>query len=193
MKASGSRAQPPGQVRIIAGRWRSRRLEVAPVPGLRPTPDRVRETVFNWLAPYLEGAQVLDLYSGSGAFGFEAVSRGAAGAVLVDADGQVAQCLRRHAGTLQATQVQVVQSDVLRYLDGPGRSFDVAFVDPPYGQGLVQPCCEALARGAWLKPGALVYVEAESSLAEPPLPATWELLRSKHTGQVGYHLARTAS
>lgn len=183
-------AGPPGRVRIIGGQWRGRRLEFAAVPGLRPTPDRVRETVFNWLAPQLQGARVLDLFAGSGAFGLEALSRGAGEAVLVDADHRVVDSLRKQAATLQAEHLQVVHSDVSAYLAGPASRFDVVFVDPPYGRGLLAPCCQALQQGGWLKPGAWVYLEAETALAEPPLPAGWEWLRSKRAGQVGYHLAR---
>lgn len=192
-KARPGAAQAPGRVRIIAGRWRGRRVEFAPVPGLRPTPDRVRETVFNWLAPQLQGARVLDLYAGSGAFGLEALSRGAREAVLVDADGQVVQQLRRQGAVLGADGLHVVHSDVRAFLSGSGVSFDLAFVDPPYGKNLLAACCQALQAGAWLKPGALVYLEAEAALGEPPLPAKWTLVRSKRAGQVGYHLAHVAS
>lgn len=183
---------PPGanQVRIIGGRWRGRRVNFAAVPGLRPTPDRVRETVFNWLAPRLEGAQALDLFAGSGAFGFEALSRGAGRAVLVDADPAVAANLRQQGELLGADGLQVVRSDVLAFLSGAASPFDLVFVDPPYGKGLLARCCTALQERGWLQPEALVYLEAEAELGEPVLPADWELLRSKRAGQVGYHLAR---
>ena len=179
-------------MRIIGGQWRGRRLAVAPVPGLRPTPDRVRETVFNWLAPYIHGARVLDLYAGTGAFGLEALSRGAAQAVLVDGDAQVVDNLRKQGALLGAEGLQILHSDVLTYLARPGLPYDLVFVDPPYGKGLAERCCEALQAGAWLKPGALVYVEAEARIGAPALPQDWTLVRSKHAGQVGYHLAKAS-
>lgn len=191
-RVAKQRRAPPvaaNRVRIIGGRWRGRRVEFAPLPGLRPTPDRVRETVFNWLAPRLEGAAVLDLFAGSGAFGLEALSRGAAGAVLVDADANVVASLRQQGERLGAEGLQVVHSDVLGYLARPPMQFDLVFVDPPYGRGLVPRCCVALQQGGWLQPGASVYLEAEASFDVAPLPPGWALSRSKRAGQVGYHLA----
>ncbi len=179
----------PNRLRIIGGRWRGRRLEVAPVPGLRPTPDRVRETLFNWLRPYLPGARCLDLFAGSGALGFEALSRGAGAVVMVDSHPAVVTALRRSAAALGTAGLQVVQADVLRFLDGPGKPYDIVFLDPPYGEGLLAPCCARLARGGWLAAGAQVYLEAERGLGTPQVPAGWEVVRSKHAGEVGYHLA----
>ncbi|MGA7800791.1 MAG: 16S rRNA (guanine(966)-N(2))-methyltransferase RsmD [Gammaproteobacteria bacterium] len=178
------------QLRIIGGDWRGRRLAFPPVTGLRPTPDRVRETLFNWLAPVICGARCLDLFAGSGALGLEAASRGAAEVVLVDSDRRVAAVLRDHVNRLQATGVHVVLSDALAFLDGPGQPFDVVFLDPPFGQGLLAPCVARLAAGGWLAANSHLYLEAERALAEPPLPAGWEIVRSKAAGQVGYHLAR---
>lgn len=180
---------PPGRLRIIGGRWRGRKLEVAPVPGLRPTPDRVRETVFNWLRPYLPGARCLDLFAGSGALGLEALSQGAGTVVMVDSHPEVVTALRRSAEMLGAAGVQVVHADVLRFLDGPGAPYDIVFLDPPYGEGLLAPCCAKLQAGGWLAPGAQVYLEAERGLGTPQVPAGWEVVRSKRAGQVGYHLA----
>ena len=192
-KTPGTSRAAANQVRIIGGRWRGRRLAFAPAAGLRPTPDRVRETVFNWLAPRLEGAAVLDLYAGSGAFGLEALSRGAANAVLVDHDPAVAKTLQQQATALGAEALQVVLSDVNAYLNGPVRPMDVVFVDPPYGRGLLAGCCEALQRGGWLHSGAAVYLEAEADSDLPPLPPQWELVRSKKAGHVGYYLALVKS
>lgn len=189
-RGAGTTHAGPGRVRIIGGRWRGRWLTVAPAEGLRPSPDRVRETVFNWLAPYVAGSRVLDLYSGSGAFGLEALSRGAAEAVLVDESPRVVETLRQQGAALSAPGLQVLRGDVLAYLAQPGSPFDIVFADPPYGAGLLQPCCQALHSGGWLKAGALVYLEAEAALGEPPLPEGWTLLRSKRAGQVGYHLAQ---
>jgi len=190
MKSTSNR----NQLRIIGGAWRGRRLAFPPVPGLRPTPDRVRETLFNWLAPTLVGARCLDLFAGSGALGLEAASRGAAQVVLVDSDRQVTAALREHAVRLQAGEtVEVVQADALTFLDGPARPFDVVFLDPPFSRGLLAPCIARLEAGGWLADDGYLYLEAERHLAEPPLPTGWEIVRSKTAGQVGYHLARPRS
>jgi len=179
----------PSQVRIIGGTWRSRRLEFPDRAGLRPTPDRVRETVFNWLAPYLPGAACLDLFAGSGAFGFEALSRGAARAVLVEQDADVVAALRSNRDHLQAAGAEIVHADAADFLGGPAQAFDVVFVDPPYASGLLGHCTRLLAERGWIKPGGLVYLEAREGEI-PPLPPDWLLLRSKTAGQVGYHLCR---
>lgn len=179
----------PGQVRIVGGRWRGRRLPVPPVPGLRPTPDRVRETLFNWLAPVLPGARCLDLFAGTGALGFEALSRGASQAVLVDSDPRVVAHLRRTAQSLGAENVQLVSASVPVYLQGPAEPFDVVFLDPPFRAGLLAACAAQLDAGGWLRPGARVYLELEAELGTPELPSGWMLLRSKQAGDVGYHLA----
>lgn len=179
---------PRGEVRIIGGAWRRRRLAFPAGAGLRPTPDRVRETVFNWLAPHLPGAACLDLFAGSGAFGFEALSRAAARAVLVEKRLEVVAALRLNREQLKAGQAEVVHADAVEYLRGPAAPFDIVFLDPPYASGLLGPCVELLDTRGWLKPGALIYLEAPQGEA-PPLPDTWRLMRSKTAGQVGYHLA----
>ena len=180
--------QAANQVRIIAGTWRGRRLSFAPVPGLRPTPDRVRETLFNWLSPVVRGARCLDLYAGSGALGLEAASRGAAEVVLVDNDPQVVAALGRQLESLGAQQVRVVQADVQQWLSGAVSQFDIVFLDPPFRRQLLAPCVQLLESRGWLSAQARIYIEAEKGLA-PELPDNWELLRSKLAGQVGYHLA----
>jgi len=181
--------RPANQVRIIAGVWRGRRLSFEPVPGLRPTPDRVRETLFNWLSPVIRGARCLDLYAGSGALGLEAASRGAAEVVLVDADARVVAGLHRQVALLGAQQVHVIQADVLRWLAGAASVFDIVFLDPPYRRAMLSAGIRGLEQHGWLADDALIYLEAERGLV-PNLPDNWELLRSKHAGQVGYHLAR---
>ena len=177
------------QVRIIAGTWRGRRLSFEPVPGLRPTPDRVRETLFNWLGPVIRGARCLDLYAGSGALGLEAASRGAAEVILVDNDPRVVAALGQQMESLGAHQVRVVRAEVLRWLGGHSSPFDVVFLDPPFRKRMLPPCMQLLECGGWLSDQARVYIEAEKELV-PELPENWELLRSKQAGQVGYHLAR---
>lgn len=180
------------QLRIIAGHWRGRKLPFAPVPGVRPTPDRVRETLFNWLSPSINGARCLDLFAGSGALGIEAASRGASRVVLVDNNTAVVKQLREQLALLQATQIEVVQANVDRWLAGQAEPFDVVFLDPPFREGLLPGCMAALAAGGWLAANACIYIEAERHY-QLILPAGWELLRSKHAGQVDYHLAQCVS
>ena len=183
-----------GKVRIIGGRWRGTRLNVGAAPGLRPTSDRVRETLFNWLLPALPGARVLDLFAGSGALGMEALSRGAASAVLIERDPALAAELRALAGRLQGGEAaQIVQTDALSWLAGqpvasegaPG--FDLAFVDPPFAANLWDAVWPALLPR--LAPSAWLYVEApnETSIALPP---PWSLHREGGTREVRYALYR---
>ena len=180
-----------GKVRIIGGRWRGTRLPVSARPGLRPTADRVRETLFNWLAPVLPGARVLDLFAGTGALGFEAVSRGAAYAVLVERDAGAAQALRDTAAKLQGGDaLAVVQSDALAWLHAqPDASFDIAFVDPPFDAnlwgGVLPVLAPKLAAMAWL------YVEAPVDAAPEPPPG-WLPHRSGQTREASYALYRRA-
>lgn len=177
------------RLRIIGGQWRSRRLAFPDVPGLRPSADRVRETLFNWLAPITPGAACLDLFAGSGALGLEALSRGAAAVVFVERDRRAAASLRENLRLLGAAGAEVLEQEALRYLEGPARPFDVVFLDPPFRQGLLAPVLERLASGGWLAPRARIYLENEAEAGPPPLPAGWELLRSQRAGQVAYHLA----
>lgn len=179
--------RPAGKVRIIAGRWRGTRLEVADAPGLRPTSDRVRETLFNWLMPVLPGARVLDLFAGTGALGLESVSRGAGSAVLVEHDAALAASLRSIAARLPGGDaVTVVRADALVWLESlPDASFDLAFLDPPFAAGLwpaiVPKLLPKLAESAWL------YVESPPEAA-PTLPSEWVLHREGHTREVRFAL-----
>ena len=180
-----------GSVRIIAGRFRRRRLQVPAVPGLRPTPDRVRETLFNWLSPEIRGARCLDLFAGSGALGLEAVSRGAREVVMLDRAEPVVQALRENVRRLGAPGVNVVRADARRWLAGEGEAFDIVFLDPPYAEDLLAPSCSLLAANGWLSPLARVYLEARASRGFPELPPDWRLTKEKSTGQVRYGLAQT--
>ena len=180
----------PGRLRIIGGRWRGRRLAVPESEGLRPTPDRVRETLFNWLQPYIAGAHCLDLFAGTGALCLEALSRGAARVVMVEQAPAVAEQLRRHVATLQADNAEVVRADAVDFLQQAPQAFDIVFLDPPFRSDLIRRCAELAESRGWIKPGGLIYIEAPSRVEALPIPATWELLRSKSAGQVGYHLAR---
>jgi len=185
-----SRSRNPNRLRIIGGAWRGRKLAFPDGAGLRPTPDRVRETLFNWLTPILPGARCLDLFAGSGALGLEALSRGAAQVVLVDRDARVITQLREHIATLKAQGAELIQADALQLLQHPTHEkFDIIFLDPPYHQNLLEPCCRQLENGGWLAAGARVYLEAEAELGDLQLPPNWRLTHSKKAGQVGYHLA----
>ncbi|WP_188637527.1 16S rRNA (guanine(966)-N(2))-methyltransferase RsmD [Vreelandella lutescens] len=174
--------QPPGKLRIIGGDFRRRMLPVLDLPGLRPTPDRVRETLFNWLGQALYGKQVLDLFAGTGALGIEALSRGAAHVTFVERDRQVASLISDNLATLGATQGHVVTRDAQVYLAEPGQPADVVFLDPPFNQGLAAPCCAALEAGGWLASDAMIYLETERSLA-PTVPANWQLHRETQAGE----------
>ncbi|KAF1688153.1 16S rRNA (guanine(966)-N(2))-methyltransferase RsmD [Pseudoxanthomonas broegbernensis] len=179
----GAAAHAPGSVRIIGGRWRGTRLPVPGRPGLRPTSDRVRETLFNWLMPALPGARVLDLFAGSGALGLEAVSRGAAQATLVERDPALAAALDAHVQRLGARErVRVVNEDALRWLDAPPDGLaTIAFVDPPFAAGLWEVVLPALVPR--LEADAWVYVESPAAAPPPPLPAGWRLHRELRTAQ----------
>ncbi len=179
------------ELRIIGGRWRGRKLRFPIVEGLRPTPDRVRETVFNWLAEPIVDARCLDLFAGSGALGLEALSRGAKQVVLVENSAAACKALREHVQTLATNDAQIMQNDVLSYMrqKNHGEPFDIVFMDPPYGHGLLAQGLALLVSNHWLHTGTLVYLEAESTLPALPLDENWELKRSKTAGQVGYHLA----
>lgn len=177
----------PGKVRIIGGQWRRHLLRVPDGQQLRPTPDRVRETLFNWLAPILPGARCLDLFAGTGVLGFEAASRGASRVVLVEHDARVAEHLRREAATLGAEQVQVVCADAPSWLIAARERFDVLFVDPPYGRIDVTGLLLRIASADVLASDARVYVEGPID-ALPVVPATWRSLRAQRAGRVRYHL-----
>lgn len=166
------------RVRIVGGVWRSRLLRFPVTVGLRPTADRIRETLFNWLGQTLDGLACLDLFAGSGALGFEAASRGARAVTLVERDPRVAHALTESARLLGARQVEVLQTDALAFLDRDGRRFDLVFLDPPY-RSLLLP--QLLARlPPHLAPGARVYLEAAEL---PEIPSDYNILRRGRAGQ----------
>lgn len=177
-----------GQIRIIGGQWRGRKLPVPNATGLRPTPNRVRETLFNWLTYYLPNSCCLDLFAGSGALGIEAASRGAKQVLLVEKKVALYQHLVKQCTQLPATQVTIICTDALRFLKGVARPFDIVFLDPPFGQNLLAPCCQLLAQGAWLNTPAYIYLEVESTLKRPVLPETWQVVRQQCIGQVAFFL-----
>ena len=179
----------PGQVRIVAGKYRGRRLHVIDSPGFRPTPDRVKETVFSWLQPYLPGSRCLDLFAGSGALCLEALSRGAEEVVMVEKVRAVADNLAKNIQALKADAAKLVNTDALTFLEGKAEPFDIVFVDPPFSEsGLINQSLLELQQKGWLKPDALVYVEANSEFSDLQYPSGWTMLKNKKAGQVGYYL-----
>lgn len=182
-------------MRIIAGTWRGRRVHFPDVPGLRPTPDRVRETLFNWLQHSIGGARCLDLFAGSGALGLEALSRGAQALVFVEQAPAAARMLLEELDRLDGTaRARVVEMDAEHFLRAGvargGGPFDVVFLDPPFHREALADFVPLIDAGHWVKTGGLVYLENERSAGPPRLPSHWELLKSKCAGEVGYHLAR---
>jgi 16S rRNA (guanine966-N2)-methyltransferase len=195
---SGSRpnssAGSRGQLRIIGGRFRGRRLPVLRQAGLRPTGDRTRETLFNWLAPIVEGSRCLDCFAGAGALGFEAASRGASQVSMIERADVVARQLVDNAELLGATAVQVITADALGWLsDQPAQAFDIVFLDPPFALGMLADACELLDRRGWVMAGSRVYLETDAGAGLPPLPPRWALVRDKRAGQVRYGLAEVGS
>ncbi len=188
MAKKPSPSAPAGQIRIIGGQWRGRKLPVPHSPGLRPTTDRVRETLFNWLAPVIQGARCLDCFAGSGALGLEALSRYAAQAVLLESERHVAQQLEKNLQLLRADNGQVVHTDSLRWLAQAGQPFDVVFLDPPFRQGLLANTLQLLEQHGWLADEAWIYVESEAESAANDIPESWQLHREKIAGQVAYRL-----
>lgn len=177
-----------GQIRIIGGQWRGRKLPVPDSPGLRPTTDRVRETLFNWLAPSMVDAIVLDCFAGSGALGLEALSRYAQSATLLEMDRNVSQQLQQNLVTLKATNAKVVNTNTLNFLTQSGEPHTIVFVDPPFRKGLLDETLALLENNGWLADEALIYVESEVENGMPAVPTSWSLHREKVAGQVAYRL-----
>lgn len=180
----------PGRLRIVAGNWRSRLLDIAEVPGLRPTSERIRETLFNWLAPRIKGARCLDLFAGTGALGLEALSRGAASAVFVEKSRRAADTLERNIDIVGATAAtKVCRMDAFDYLtraaDGP---FDVVFLDPPFAADMREDLCRLLDQGELLAAGAHVYIEEDRAAPEASVPPGWQTVKTKNAGNVRYSL-----
>jgi len=175
--------RPANRVRIIGGRWRSRLVKFPPTMSLRPTPDRVRETLFNWLGQRLDGLACLDLFAGSGALGFEAMSRGAARVTMVERDREVVNALRANARELAAEALDIVQGDALAFLANDKERYDVVFLDPPYASDLAQQALDRLA--SHLAGNARVYVETAAALTPG---AAWRVLREDRAGAVRYAL-----
>ncbi|MDH3343572.1 MAG: 16S rRNA (guanine(966)-N(2))-methyltransferase RsmD [Gammaproteobacteria bacterium] len=177
-----------GQLRIIAGSWRGRKLGFLDREGLRPTTDRVRETVFNWLQVDLPGSRCLDLFAGSGALGLEAASRGASKVVLVDKDIETVDMLKKNIDLLSARQSAAVCSDAISFLQSCDFMFDVVFLDPPYRLDVIAQCCELLENKQCLSDHAKIVIECDTSKEIKGLPDNWQCQKRKTAGQAAYHL-----
>jgi 16S rRNA (guanine966-N2)-methyltransferase len=187
--AQKKRPGSTNRVRIIGGQWRGRLIRFPNVQGLRPSSDRVRETLFNWLQFDLHGQRVLDLFAGSGALGFEAASRGAAEVVMIEQSPRVAAQLEKSANELQADQVRIIRGDGPGYLAGNHEeAFDVVFLDPPFNKDLLAPALTILHDRQLLTSGALIYIEMPVHETVPELPEGWSLQRVKEAGDVRYGL-----
>lgn len=191
-KAASTAGRPPNQIRIIGGDWRRTPLPVADVEGLRPTPDRVRETLFNWLGQRLDGMRCLDLFAGSGALGFEAASRGAARVLMIERNSRAIRQLRANQVKLAATAIEIVEADAMRLAPGlPPGSFDVIFLDPPFDAELLVPALQNVLPLA--AADAAIYVEAPQPLdrfLDGAVLGDWQIVRQDRAGAVHYHLLR---
>lgn len=190
MSSKKTRANNAHKLRIIGGQWRSRQISFAAAPGLRPTGDRIRETVFNWLAPYIRGAQCLDLFAGSGALGLEALSRGAGSCTALELDSAAAGQLRDNKQTLNAAQLTIVEVDTVQYLQHNSltQTFDIIFIDPPFDGHLHSEICATLQANNWLAKDAIIYCELPTSDNKFIAPPSWRKLQEKVAGEVKYCL-----
>lgn len=173
---------------IIAGEWRSRQLTFEDVPGLRPTPARVRETLFNWLQHDVIASKCLDLYAGSGSLGFEARSRGAKSVVMVENNPQACRLIKENIVKLSAQQIKIMHMDAFKFLAGNSTQFNLVFLDPPFEKGLAQQSCQWLEDKNWLAPSAKIYIEVENKLPLNDMPSNWQCLKNKKAGEVAYYL-----
>jgi len=199
---AGSPARPhgagkggQGSLRIIGGQWRRRRLMFPDEPGLRPTADRVRETLFNWLQPEVAGARCLDLFAGSGACGLEALSRGACSVVFVERNRRVVVALRQNLDLLAAEGASVINTDVMQWLESAQSEagaavFDLVFLDPPYDADLLPEACRKLDNSGMLAAGAKIYLENRSAITDGMLPEAWRIIRQSRAGAVYYYLCQ---
>ena len=176
-------------MRIVGGEWRGRKVSFADIEGLRPTPDRVRETLFNWLQFHIAGARCLDVFAGSGILGIEAVSRGASSAFLIERDSKACAEIERTIETLGTKQVGLHRGDAIDMLSTPpNQAYDMVFIDPPFRQDLVAPTINLLEIHDWLAPGSKIYIEMEANSSLTSLPVSWRLGKSKTAGDVAFYL-----
>ncbi len=189
MIAVNKKRKVTNQLRIIGGKWRGRKLNFPDVPHLRPTSDRVRETVFNWLQTDVIEAHCLDLFAGSGALGFEALSRGAADVLLLDIHPESAKQLQQNCQLLSCENAQVIQQDARQWLRSPANSqYNLIFLDPPFEMGIVAEIATLLNENHWLADGAKIYLEQGCRPEPPELPTSWQLIKDKKAGQVRFQL-----
>ena len=186
--AKQNKIHKTGQCRIIAGKWRGRKLDVPDAEGLRPTPDRIRETVFNWLQADIGGARCLDLFAGCGALGFEAASRGAMSVVMVELNSRAAKTLQENCSTLSATQCQVERTTAQQFLSTNQEQYDIVFIDPPYQADLWTEIANTLVDKVVLAENALIYLECPGKADLPELPIHWQLIKEKKAGNIRYCL-----
>ena len=181
----------PGRLRIVAGKWRSRLLDIADVPGLRPTSQRIRETLFNWLMPAIHGARCLDLFAGTGALGLEALSRGARSVVFIEKSATAVATLRKNCQALGADGAVIRQTDAVDYLRrNTEDSFDVVFLDPPFDEDRNEELCRLLAEHSLLADQGFAYLEQDRGRELPGLPEGWQVLKNKTAGNVRYMLVQ---
>lgn len=186
-RRTSKKTNKSGQFRLIGGQWKGRKLKFFEVEGLRPSLDRVRETLFNWLQTNVRGARCLDLFAGSGAIGLEALSRGAASVDFVELNKKAARQLESNLGLLGADNGNLIHQDAKQFLQQENQPYDIVFLDPPFHKGLAQEIVSKLAQTNLLAEGALVYLEIEQNL-EVDIPDNWELLKDKKAGQLQYRL-----
>lgn len=186
-KPNKSKSSLKGNIRIISGKHKGRKLPVLMADGLRPTTDRVKETVFNWLMPYIQNSYCLDCFAGSGGLGFEALSRGADSVTLVELNKVAAKQLEQNKLLLNANNLIVENSDILKYLPQCTQKFSVVFLDPPFRKGLIKETTQLLNEKT-LTPDAIIYVEMENEVSTADIPENWQLLKEKKAGQVAYRL-----
>jgi len=190
-KGLASKNSRPGRLRIVAGKWRSRLLPIADQKGLRPTASRVRETLFNWLSEDIRGSHCLDLFAGTGALAFEALSRGAASATMIESSPKIADLLRSSADLLDAADARIDCASALSFLSHTAnKRYDIVFLDPPFSDDLVEECCQLLHSNDWLADCAAVYIEQDKSRPLPSLPTGWTITKNKTAGHVRFVLVR---
>ena len=190
-KKPAVRNSRPGRLRIVAGNWRSRLLPVIELDGLRPTSERIRETLFNWLSEELPGKHCLDVFAGTGALGFEALSRGAGSATLLEKSSPAVVGLLASAELLDAKNIRIERADALKFLAKPASSkFDIVFLDPPFPMRVLEECCKLLHSNGWLTDDAIVYLEQDKNQTLPELPEGWRVAKEKTAGNVRYALVR---
>ena len=191
--AKADKKSQPGRLRIVAGKWRSRLLQIAAVPGLRPTAERIRETLFNWLVPHIGGARCLDLFAGTGALGLEALSRGARQAVLVEKSPVAVAALQANVKSLHADGASVIHADAFETLRRTDLgSFDIIFLDPPFADENLDDLCRLLAGSPLLAATAWIYIEEDRDASQAELPDGWQVVKTKNAGNVRYSLVRAA-